>query len=164
VWNYARTPSRGVNEFQATPPLVVLTPPPRQIFVDDILAYSGTLPPAPKRSEAVADWGQTILFCGGPLAEAERSRVLRLPQAEQEVPPPPLVPTFPRFCSSTTTPSWAGSSPPPSGRRLCGPPPAPGGGGGGDLFLELVTIMYFKHRTLYKGGGLKRWEPHDRVV
>ena len=57
LWNYAKTPARGVRELD--------------VFVDDVLVYRGVLKRAPEASQ-----GQTVLFTNAqPVVESERHRI-----------------------------------------------------------------------------------------
>ena len=57
LWNYAKTPTRGVRELD--------------VFVDDVLVYRGVLKRAPEASQ-----GQTVLFTNAqPVVESERHRI-----------------------------------------------------------------------------------------
>lgn len=55
VWNYSKTPSRGVKEIEVSPSL-----PSRhmmvdwQIFLDDVLVYKGNLRPSPSKDVSLA--------------------------------------------------------------------------------------------------------------
>lgn len=67
LWNYSKTPTRGVQDFE--------------LYVDDVLVYRGALRKAPTRAEnagvdggVLRDFKQTILFTNDPevtKAEAE---------------------------------------------------------------------------------------------
>eukprot|EP00698_Gefionella_okellyi_P024601 TRINITY_DN8737_c0_g1_i1.p1 TRINITY_DN8737_c0_g1~~TRINITY_DN8737_c0_g1_i1.p1 ORF type:complete len:1278 (+),score=327.47 TRINITY_DN8737_c0_g1_i1:97-3930(+) len=73
-WNYSKTPSRGVHEFE--------------LEIDGLLVYQGELrqaPPRPK-GERLPQFGQSILFTNDPrIVEAEKKFVYTIAGTEQRV-------------------------------------------------------------------------------
>ena len=72
-WNYSKTPSRGVSEFE--------------VLVDDVLVYRGVMrkaPSAPVGASGRLDFGQTVLFTNDPgVVEEERHRVYNVDDDEE---------------------------------------------------------------------------------
>ena len=72
LWNYSKTPDRGVFEFE--------------LWIDDYVTYQGVLAKAPQEAEwDGTDFVQPIVFTSDPVTIDLAKRQLRLKSCEQEV-------------------------------------------------------------------------------
>ena len=75
LWNYAKTPTRGVRHLQ--------------IFLDDNIIFDGELQPAPTAKQLSAtrhkSFGQSILFTGNPQVLDQEAASVRKDTSEQQV-------------------------------------------------------------------------------